>query len=88
MALVAHLDGKKIDQLTEVISQIKANPDSRRLIVSVWNVGRSSGWRCRRATSCFSSTVVGRRCFCQLYQRSVDVFLGLPFNIASYALSR
>jgi thymidylate synthase len=86
-------DGRKIDQLTEVISQIKANPDSRRLIVSAWNVGeieRMALPPCHVLFQFYVSPSTGSgqagALSCQLYQRSVDVFLGLPFNIASYAL--
>ena len=86
-------DGKKIDQLTEVIGQIRANPDSRRLIVSVWNVGeieRMALPPCHVLFQFYVSPSTGSgqagALSCQLYQRSVDVFLGLPFNIASYAL--
>ena len=86
MALVAHFDGRKIDQLTEVISQIKANPDSRRLIVSAWNVGEIERMALPPCHVLFQFYVSEGALSCQLYQRSVDVFLGLPFNIASYAL--
>ncbi len=79
-------DGRKIDQLTEVISQIKANPDSRRLIVSAWNVGEIERMALPPCHVLFQFYVAGGALSCQLYQRSVDVFLGLPFNIASYAL--
>jgi thymidylate synthase len=79
-------DGRKIDQLTEVISQIKANPDSRRLIVSAWNVGEIERMALPPCHVLFQFYVSGGALSCQLYQRSVDVFLGLPFNIASYAL--
>jgi thymidylate synthase len=79
-------DGRKIDQLTEVISQIKANPDSRRLIVSAWNVGEIERMALPPCHVLFQFYVSEGALSCQLYQRSVDVFLGLPFNIASYAL--
>jgi thymidylate synthase len=79
-------DGRKIDQLTEVISQIKANPDSRRLIVSAWNVGEIERMALPPCHVLFQFYVSDGALSCQLYQRSVDVFLGLPFNIASYAL--
>jgi thymidylate synthase len=86
-------DGRKIDQLTEVISQIKANPDSRRLIVSAWNVGeieRMALPPCHVLFQFYVSPSTGSgqagALSCQLYQRSADLFLGVPFNIASYAL--
>ena len=82
--------GAHVDQIAQgASSRSAANPDSRRLIVSAWNVGATSTrWRCRRATRSSSSTCAGRRRLlrCQLYQRSADVFLGVPFNIACYAL--
>lgn len=79
-------DGRQIDQLSDVISQIKRNPDSRRLIVSAWNVGEIDKMALPPCHALFQFYVAEGRLSCQLYQRSVDVFLGLPFNIASYAL--
>jgi thymidylate synthase len=79
-------DGRKIDQLTEVINQIKTNPHSRRLVVSAWNVGEIERMALPPCHVLFQFYVAGGALSCQLYQRSVDVFLGLPFNIASYAL--
>ena len=79
-------DGRQIDQLADVISQIKRNPDSRRLIVSAWNVGEIDKMALPPCHALFQFYVAEGRLSCQLYQRSVDVFLGLPFNIASYAL--
>jgi thymidylate synthase len=79
-------DGRMIDQLGEVIDQIKGNPNSRRLIVSAWNVGEIERMALPPCHALFQFYVADGRLSCQLYQRSVDVFLGLPFNIASYAL--
>jgi thymidylate synthase len=79
-------DGRAIDQLGEVIDQIKRNPNSRRLIVSAWNVGDIDKMALPPCHALFQFYVADGRLSCQLYQRSVDVFLGLPFNIASYAL--
>jgi thymidylate synthase len=79
-------DGRTIDQLSDVIAQIKRNPDSRRLIVSAWNVGDIERMALPPCHVLFQFYVAEGRLSCQLYQRSVDVFLGLPFNIASYAL--
>lgn len=78
--------GQNIDQLSEVILQIKANPDSRRLIVSAWNVGELDKMALAPCHAFFQFYVANKRLSCQLYQRSADVFLGVPFNIASYAL--
>ncbi len=77
---------RTVDQLMEVIEQIKRNPDSRRLIVSAWNVGEIERMALPPCHVLFQFYVANRALSCQLYQRSVDVFLGLPFNIASYAL--
>lgn len=88
----AGADGKTIDQVTDIINQIKTNPDSRRLIISAWNVGDLPQMALMPCHALFQfytaiSPVTGRRTLsCQLYQRSADVFLGVPFNIASYAL--
>ena len=79
-------DGKIIDQISEVIEQIKINPDSRRLIVSAWNVGELDKMALMPCHSFFQFYVANNKLSCQLYQRSADVFLGVPFNIASYAL--
>lgn len=79
-------DGKAIDQISELIAQIKKNPDSRRLIVSAWNVGELSEMALMPCHNMFQFYVADGKLSCQLYQRSADVFLGVPFNIASYAL--
>lgn len=79
-------DGKPIDQLSQVIEEIKRNPDSRRLIVSAWNVGEIPLMKLPPCHAFFQFYVAHKRLSCQLYQRSADVFLGVPFNIASYAL--
>ena len=78
-------DGREIDQLSEVISQIKKNPDSRRLIVSAWNVGEIDKMKLPPCHAFFQFYVSDGKLSCQLYQRSADIFLGVPFNIASYA---
>ncbi|HYM93773.1 MAG TPA: thymidylate synthase [Chitinophagaceae bacterium] len=79
-------DGKTIDQISGVINQIKKNPDSRRLIVSAWNVAELPQMALMPCHVMFQFYVANGRLSCQLYQRSADVFLGVPFNIASYAL--
>ena len=79
-------DGRTIDQLSEVIAQIKRNPDSRRLIVSAWNVGELDQMALAPCHAFFQFYVADGKLSCQLYQRSADIFLGVPFNIASYAL--
>lgn len=79
-------DGGHIDQITDVINQIKNNPDSRRLIVSAWNVADISKMALPPCHSFFQFYVADGKLSCQLYQRSADLFLGVPFNIASYAL--
>jgi thymidylate synthase len=79
-------DGKIIDQVTDVIRQIKTNPDSRRLIVSAWNVADLPKMALMPCHVLFQFYVAEGKLSCQLYQRSADVFLGVPFNIASYAL--
>jgi len=79
-------DGRKIDQLTEVINNIKQSPDSRRLIVSAWNVGEIHKMALPPCHVLFQFYVAGGRLSCQLYQRSCDIFLGVPFNIASYSM--
>ena len=79
-------DGRTIDQISDVISQIKKNPDSRRLIVSAWNVGEIDKMKLPPCHAFFQFYVSGGKLSYQLYQRSADIFLGVPFNIASYAL--
>lgn len=79
-------DGKHIDQITQVIDQILKNPDSRRLIVSAWNVAEIDTMALPPCHTLFQFYVADNKLSCQLYQRSADVFLGVPFNIASYAL--
>lgn len=78
--------GEHVDQITQVIDQIKNNPDSRRLIVSAWNVGEINNMALPPCHAFFQFYVADGKLSCQLYQRSADVFLGVPFNIASYAL--
>ena len=78
--------GKHIDQITQVINQIKKNPDSRRLIVSAWNVADVENMALPPCHAFFQFYVAEGKLSCQLYQRSADIFLGVPFNIASYAL--
>jgi thymidylate synthase len=79
-------DGRVIDQITDVVENIKSNPDSRRLIVSAWNVGDVDKMALPPCHLLFQFYVAHGKLSCQLYQRSADVFLGVPFNIASYAL--
>lgn len=79
-------DGRHIDQITNVIDQIKKNPNSRRLIVSAWNVGEIDKMKLPPCHMFFQFYVCDGKLSCLLYQRSADVFLGVPFNIASYAL--
>ena len=79
-------DGSTIDQISNVVDQIKKNPDSRRLIVSAWNVGEVEQMALPPCHTMFQFYVAKGKLSCQLYQRSADVFLGVPFNIASYAL--
>lgn len=79
-------DGRVIDQITELIEQIKTNPDSRRLIVSAWNPGDIPKMALPPCHCFFQFYVADGKLSCQLYQRSADIFLGVPFNIASYAL--
>jgi thymidylate synthase len=78
--------GGHIDQIAEVVKQLKSNPDSRRIIVSAWNVGELSKMALMPCHAFFQFYVAQGRLSCQLYQRSADIFLGVPFNIASYAL--
>ncbi|MFC5711192.1 thymidylate synthase [Thalassorhabdus alkalitolerans] len=79
-------NGRTVDQISEVIDQIKNNPDSRRLIVNAWNVAEIEDMALAPCHCLFQFYVVDGKLSCQLYQRSADVFLGVPFNIASYAL--
>ncbi|WP_289077610.1 thymidylate synthase [uncultured Parasutterella sp.] len=79
-------DGRHIDQISNVIEQIKTNPDSRRLVVSAWNVGEVDKMALPPCHMFFQFYVAEGRLSCQLYQRSCDIFLGVPFNIASYSL--
>ena len=79
-------DGRHIDQIAEVLHTLKTNPDSRRIIVSAWNVGQISQMKLPPCHAFFQFYVAEGRLSCQLYQRSADIFLGVPFNIASYAL--
>lgn len=79
-------DGRTIDQLSDVVHQIKTTPDSRRLLVSAWNVGELNAMALMPCHALFQFYVADNRLSCQLYQRSADIFLGVPFNIASYAL--
>ncbi|MBI2214623.1 MAG: thymidylate synthase [Acidobacteria bacterium] len=82
----ATADGRSIDQIAEVVEQIKRNPDSRRLMVTAWNPGEIERMALPPCHALFQFYVANGRLSCQLYQRSADVFLGVPFNIASYAL--
>jgi thymidylate synthase len=79
-------DGSHIDQITQVVNQIKKTPDSRRLIVSAWNVADVDQMKLPPCHAFFQFYVADGKLSCQLYQRSADIFLGVPFNIASYAL--
>jgi len=79
-------DGRTIDQITQSVEQLRRNPDSRRIIVSAWNVGELDRMKLMPCHAMFQFYVADGRLSCQLYQRSADVFLGVPFNIASYAL--
>ncbi len=79
-------DGGHIDQISQVVNQIKRNPDSRRLIVSAWNVAEVDNMKLPPCHTLFQFYVADGKLSCQLYQRSADIFLGVPFNIASYAL--
>jgi thymidylate synthase len=80
------VDGRMVDQISEVVAQINNNPDSRRLIVTAWNVGELNQMALAPCHAFFQFYVAGGKLSCQLYQRSADIFLGVPFNIASYAL--
>jgi len=79
-------DGKHIDQITQVIDMIKKNPDSRRLIINTWNVADINNMKLPPCHAFFQFYVADGKLSCQLYQRSADIFLGVPFNIASYAI--
>ncbi|WP_162053905.1 thymidylate synthase [Pontibacter pamirensis] len=79
-------DGRHIDQITQVVNQLKNNPDSRRIIVSAWNVAEIENMKLPPCHAFYQFYVAEGKLSCQLYQRSADVFLGAPFNIASYAL--
>jgi thymidylate synthase len=79
-------DGRRIDQMSEVLRQLREQPDSRRIIVSAWNVGELDEMALMPCHAFFQFYVAQGRLSCQLYQRSADIFLGVPFNIASYAL--
>ena len=79
-------DGRSIDQIRQLVDNIRDNPDSRRLIVSAWNVGEIDNMALPPCHAFFQFYVADGRLSCQLYQRSADIFLGVPFNIASYAL--
>ena len=79
-------EGKHIDQITQIINTLKENPDSRRIIVSAWNVGEIENMALPPCHAFFQFYVANGKLSCQLYQRSADIFLGVPFNIASYAL--
>lgn len=79
-------DGRHIDQISQVVEQIRTNPDSRRMIVSAWNVAELENMALPPCHAFFQFYVAEGRLSCQLYQRSADIFLGVPFNIASYAL--
>jgi thymidylate synthase len=80
------VDGRTIDQIWDAVEQIKHNPDSRRIIVSAWNVGELNRMALAPCHAFFQFYVADGKLSCQLYQRSADIFLGVPFNIASYAL--
>ena len=79
-------DGRQIDQISHILQQLRSNPDSRRMLVSAWNVGELEQMALAPCHVLFQFYVAGGKLSCQLYQRSADIFLGLPFNIASYAL--
>jgi thymidylate synthase len=79
-------DGRQIDQISELMRQLRTNPDSRRMLVSAWNVGELPQMALAPCHALFQFHVAAGKLSCQLYQRSADIFLGVPFNIASYAL--
>jgi thymidylate synthase len=80
------VDGRHVDQISQLIEQLNSNPDSRRLIVSAWNVGEIENMALPPCHAFFQFYVADGKLSCQLYQRSADIFLGVPFNIASYSL--
>jgi thymidylate synthase len=82
----AAADGREIDQLSRIVDELRVNPDSRRLVVSAWNVGELEKMALLPCHALFQFYVADKRLSCQLYQRSADALLGVPFNIASYAL--
>jgi thymidylate synthase len=82
----ATADGRSIDQIAQAVERLRRNPDSRRILVSAWNVGELERMRLMPCHALFQFHVAAGRLSCQLYQRSADCFLGVPFNIASYAL--
>lgn len=79
-------DGRHVDQMAGVVRQLRESPDSRRIIVSAWNVGEIEQMKLAPCHAFFQFYVADRRLSCQIYQRSADIFLGVPFNVASYAL--
>ncbi|MFH1574072.1 MAG: thymidylate synthase, partial [Acidobacteriota bacterium] len=79
-------DGREIDQIEQVVQLLKTDPDSRRMLVSAWNVGQLASMRLPPCHCLFQFYVADKRLSCQLYQRSADLFLGVPFNVASYSL--
>ena len=82
----AATDGRQIDQISTIVQQLRSNPDSRRMLVSAWNVGELEQMALAPCHLLFQFYVAAGKLSCQLYQRSADIFLGVPFNIASYAL--
>jgi thymidylate synthase len=82
----AAADGRQIDQISDIVQQLRTNPDSRRMIVSAWNVGELEQMALAPCHLLFQFHVAAGKLSCQMYQRSADIFLGVPFNIASYAL--
>jgi len=82
----AATDGRQIDQISNIVQQLRTNPDSRRMLVSAWNVGELEQMALAPCHLLFQFYVAAGKLSCQLYQRSADIFLGVPFNIASYAL--
>jgi thymidylate synthase len=82
----AAADGRQIDQISNIVQQLRSNPDSRRMLVSAWNVGELEQMALAPCHLLFQFYVAAGKLSCQMYQRSADIFLGVPFNIASYAL--